>query len=74
MIRNDKGQDATSASSVMIHVGGVYKNEEENKNSKRAGPYYSRIAFTEAHLKELARQGYTPQSVPAACRDGESAR
>ncbi|MCY1663111.1 RHS repeat domain-containing protein [Chryseobacterium sp. SL1] len=29
--KNDKGQDATSASSVMIHVGGVYKNEEENK-------------------------------------------
>lgn len=40
--------------------------EEENKNPKRAGPYYSKIQFTEAHLKELARQGYTPQSVPAA--------
>ncbi len=38
--------------------------EEENKNPKREGPYYSKIELTEAHLKELARQGFTPQSIP----------
>ena len=38
--------------------------EEENKNPKRNGPYYQKIVMTEAHLKELARQGYTMQSVP----------
>ena len=37
--------------------------EEENKNPKRNGPYYQKIVMTEAHLKELARQGYTMQSV-----------
>jgi cyanophycin synthetase len=42
--------------------------EEENKNPKRAGPYYSKIAFTEAHLRELARQGLTIKSVPEAGR------
>jgi cyanophycin synthetase len=40
--------------------------EEENKNPKRNGPYYQKIVMTEAHLKELARQGYTMQSVPEA--------
>ncbi|HEV8677634.1 MAG TPA: hypothetical protein VN701_02280 [Candidatus Paceibacterota bacterium] len=40
--------------------------EEENKNPKRNGPYYQKIVMTEAHLKELARQGYTMQSVPSA--------
>ena len=38
--------------------------EEENKNPKRHGPYYQKIVMTEAHLKEIARQGYTMQSVP----------
>lgn len=40
--------------------------EEENKNPKRAGPYYSKIVLTPAHLKEIARQGFTPESVPPA--------
>ena len=39
---------------------------EENKHPKRQGPYYSKIEFTEAHLKELARQGLTVKSVPDA--------
>ena len=29
--KNDKGENSTTATSVMIHVGGIYKNEEENK-------------------------------------------
>ncbi|MCZ8296185.1 RHS repeat-associated core domain-containing protein [Flavobacterium sp.] len=29
--KNDKGENVTSASSVMIHVAGIYKNDEENK-------------------------------------------
>jgi cyanophycin synthetase len=37
--------------------------EEENKNPKRNGPYYQKIVMTEAHLRELARQGYTIKSV-----------
>ena len=37
--------------------------EEENKNPKREGPYYQKIVMTDAHRKELARQGYTLQSV-----------
>jgi cyanophycin synthetase len=40
--------------------------DEENKNPKRSGPYYQKIIMTEAHLKELARQGHTMQSVPEA--------
>lgn len=28
--KNDKGQNATTASGVMIHVGGIYRKEEEN--------------------------------------------
>ncbi len=40
--------------------------EEENKNPKRNGPYYQKIVMTEAHHKELARQGYTVKSVPPA--------
>lgn len=38
--------------------------EEENKNPKRGGPYYSKIKMEEAHKRELARQGYTMQTVP----------
>jgi cyanophycin synthetase len=38
--------------------------EIENEHPKRQGPYYSRIALEEANLKELARQGMTPQSIP----------
>ena len=40
--------------------------EEENKHPKRQGPYYSKIEFTEAHLRELARQGLTIKSIPSA--------
>lgn len=40
--------------------------EEENKNPKRSGPYYSKIVLGAAHLNELARQNLTPQSTPAA--------
>ena len=29
--KNDKGENSTTASSVMLHVGGIYKNEEENR-------------------------------------------
>ncbi|MCJ7934544.1 MAG: hypothetical protein MUW56_13165 [Chryseobacterium sp.] len=29
--KNDNGQDVTTASSVMIHVGGIYINDEERK-------------------------------------------
>lgn len=40
--------------------------EEENKNPKRSGPYYQKIVMSEAHLRELVRQGYTMQSIPEA--------
>jgi hypothetical protein len=28
--KNDKGENTTTASSVMLHVSGIYSNEEEN--------------------------------------------
>ncbi len=40
--------------------------EEENKNPKRGGPYYSKIKMEDAHKRELARQGFTMQTVPSA--------
>jgi cyanophycin synthetase len=40
--------------------------EEENENPKRDGPYFQKIVLSNAHLQELARQGYTIESVPEA--------
>lgn len=40
--------------------------DEANTHPARSGPYFSQLKIDDDALKELAWQGYTPESVPAA--------